>query len=82
MAPASCHFSDSIPAHLTISVNEGTVYLAWEDLYAIDTYKVYSAPLPEGTYAEDTGGSFGESDWTSPETGARRFFRVTSVYGE
>lgn len=80
--PASCQFSDGIPARLTITVNEGVVFLAWEDLYMIDSYKVYSAPLPEGVYGEDGSGVFGDSDWTAPENGSKSFYRVTSIYGE
>lgn len=80
--PACCQFSDGVPAFLTISVADGVVSLAWQDLYGIDTYKVYSAPLPEGTWAEDLGGTFGPSDWSAPESGVYRFYKVTSIYGE
>lgn len=80
--PVSCQFSDGIPAQLTITIDAGNVILSWEDLYAIDTYKVYSAPLPEGGFAEDSSGTFGTSDWTAPATGPKKFFRVTSVYEE
>ncbi len=80
--PACCQFSDGVPAFLTISINAGVVTLAWQDLYGIDTYQVYSAPLPEGAWAEEPGGVFGESDWTAPENGVHRFYRVTSIYAE
>lgn len=80
--PASCQFSDGVPAFLTISVADGVVSLAWQDLYGIETYKVYSAPLPEGTWAEDLGGTFGPSEWSAPESGVYRFYKVTSIYGE
>lgn len=80
--PACRQFSDGIPTNLVISVTEGILTIAWEDLYGIDTYKVYSAPLPEGIYAEDATGTFGTSDWTAPASEPRRFFQVRSVYGE
>ncbi|MFO8144318.1 MAG: hypothetical protein R6T89_01100 [Candidatus Syntrophosphaera sp.] len=80
--PACCQFSDGIPAQLTLTVNEGILTLFWETLYGIDTYKVYSAPLPEGFYTEDTGGTFGPGNWTAPEVDPKRFYRVTSVYNE
>jgi len=80
--PACCQFSDGIPANLNISISNGLVTLFWEDLYGIDTYKVYSASLPEGVFGEETGGSFGTSSWTSPVSDPKRFYRVTSIYEE
>ncbi|MDD4224122.1 MAG: hypothetical protein PHD87_06010 [Candidatus Cloacimonetes bacterium] len=80
--PACRQFSDGIPANLVISVTDGILSLSWEDLYGIDTYKVYSATLPSGVYSEDTGGIFGTSDWTAPAPDPRRFYQVRSVYGE
>ena len=80
--PACRQFSDGIPAQLVISIAEGILSISWEDLYGIDTYKVYSAPLPEGAYADDTTGSFGTSDWSAPAGESRRFYQVRSVYGE
>ena len=55
--PAWCLFSDGVPAHLTISVTEGVLSVAWEDLYSIDTYGVYTATNPEGAYTEALGGT-------------------------
>lgn len=80
--PVCRQFSDGIPAHLSLTVNEGILTLSWEDLYGIDTYKVYSAPLPEGMYAEDASGTFGTSDWTAPVSETEKFFQVRSIYGE
>ena len=80
--PACRQFSDGIPANLVISVTDGILSLSWEDLYGIDTYKVYSAPLPEGIYAEDVSGTFGTSDWTAPAAEPKQFYQVRSVYGE
>ena len=80
--PASCQFSDGIPAQVTISVIDGTLTISWEDLYGIDTYKVYSAPLPEADFAEEDGGSFGASNWIAPASHPERFYQVKSVYGE
>ncbi len=80
--PACCQFSDGIPAQVTISIHDGMLMLSWEDLYGIDTYKVYSAPLPEDTFAEEDGGTFGASTWTSPASYPKRFYQIKSVYGE
>lgn len=80
--PACRQFSDGIPANLVISVTDGILSLSWEDLYGIDTYKVFSATLPSGVYTEDTGGIFGTSDWTAPAPDPKRFYQVRSVYGE
>lgn len=81
--PASCLFSNGIPAHLTAIINNGMITIAWEDLYTIDSYRVYSAPEPYGAYALESGGVFGPSDWTSPlPTNPKRFYRVTSIYDE
>ncbi|MCB5247438.1 MAG: hypothetical protein LHW57_05385 [Candidatus Cloacimonetes bacterium] len=80
--PACRQFSDGIPANLVISVTDGILSLSWEDLYGIDTYKVFSATLPSGVFSEDTGGIFGTSDWTAPAPDPKRFYQVRSVYGE
>lgn len=80
--PAFCRFSDGIPAHLAISISEGILTLSWDDLHGIDNYKVYSADLPDSAYAEDTGGTYGESSWTEPVLNRMKLFRVTSIYGD
>jgi hypothetical protein len=80
--PVCCEFSDGIPAGLTVTIANGMITLSWEDLPGIDTYKVYSAPLPSGAYSEDGSGAFGESDWSAPLEGAKKFYRVTSIYQE
>jgi hypothetical protein len=80
--PACCQFSDGIPAHLSISFQDGILTLSWEDLYGIDTYKVYSGPWTEGAYSEEAGGTFGASSWTAPVNYPTRFYQVRSVYGE
>lgn len=80
--PAKAFFSNGVPASLSINIVDGSVFITWEELYGIDTYKVYSATEPGGSYLEDSSGVFGASSWTAPQNPAKRFFRVSSVYEE
>lgn len=80
--PAKVLFSNGVPASLSINIVDGSVFITWEELYGIDTYKVYSATEPGGSYLEDSSGVFGASSWTAPQNPAKRFFRVSSVYDE
>ena len=78
--PVYALFSDGVPAHLTIQIVGSNVLISWEDLYTIDTYKVYSGPEPYGAFTVDLSGTFGASDWTAPFTGLKNFYYVTSIY--
>lgn len=81
--PASALFSDGVPAHLTINIVDGSLFITWEDLYTIDSYLVYSAPDTDAPYVLDTSGAFGPNDWTAPlPADPKRFYRVTSTYME
>jgi len=80
--PVACQFSNGIPAHLVISVSNGVLSLGWDDLYGIDSYRVYSSDLTAGPYAEDDSGSYGLNSWSAPAPPLKRFYRVTSIYTE
>ncbi len=81
--PVSALFSDGVPAHLTINIVDGSLFITWEDLYTIDNYQVYTAPDPDAPYVLDASGVFGPSDWTAPlPPDPKRFYRVTSTYTE
>lgn len=78
--PTPVTFSDGIPAHVVITSDGSLLTISWEDLFTIDTYKVYSSPEYYTGFTEDTTGVFGTSSWTAPAVDPKKFFRVTSIY--
>ncbi len=63
-----------------LAVVGGNIVLDWNKALDGLDYTVYSSLTPEGPYSLDTGGSYGESDWTAPITSSRKFYYVATDY--
>jgi len=67
------------PENLEINLNAGLVQLSWEPVNGASGYVVYSSTDPYMSFAEDQGGIFNETTWSSQFDGEIRFYQVTAI---
>ncbi len=73
-------FTPFVPGDVQIVETEGNVQITWQASLGAQSYKVYSADVPEGPYSVDETGSYEGTSWSAPlpEDG-RRFYYVKGV---
>ena len=64
------------PVNVAISHDGSEVTITWDAVTGATYYKVYSCDTPDGTFDEDTSGSFTDESWTATTTASKKFYYV------
>ena len=69
----------NIPTNISVTTSSDSVFIEWDPVTGADSYKVYVSPTPDGSFVEETEGTFSGSSWKAAITDDRRFFYVTAI---
>lgn len=67
------------PENITISRDQDSVGLIWDQVEGISEYKVYSSDHPFSGFTEDVFGFFDGNSWTTGAGNDKRFYYVVAV---
>ncbi len=71
--------NDWMPEITGLWINDGTLYIDWDEIPAASGYTMYSSSHPYSGFTIDTSGNYSGSSWqTEVEIGSVRYYRVTA----
>jgi murein DD-endopeptidase MepM/ murein hydrolase activator NlpD len=71
--------NDWVPQITGLWINDGMLYIDWDEIPVATGYIMYSSPQPYSEFTVDSSGTYNGSSWhTEMDTGAVRYYRVTA----
>ena len=66
------------PQNIVISVVETSIEISWDEVIGANSYKIYSADTPDGTFTDiSNSGTFVGESWSAAITETKKFYYLT-----
>ena len=69
----------STPDNVQIVIANNEVTITWDNVTNAKSYKVYSCNSPDGSFIEETNGTFNGTSWSIQVNASKKFYIVTAI---